>query len=246
MSRNDANQFDWELLLAVAARWPRLLPGADLVRGLVGGLVGGADAALDAGRWISNNADQALVDWSERFAEALLELESVTGWASARIKRPVSLLGNLGNLDGIETGVRQLIRSKPLETTVISYKGLSLTVPTEEETLRIKSFLILKRNATRDYVDFIAIADHLGPHRVAMALRRFDSLYPQKSGQSALQQLLAQLSNARPYDLDKVDLANFRDLDSRWNDIGKVRTASADLALNIFDLVSEMDSNGQP
>lgn len=61
------------------------------------------------------------------FYEALAQLESVAGWRTARVKRPVSILGSL---DGIGTGVRQLIRDQPLETAV-SRKPLdsgSLTV----------------------------------------------------------------------------------------------------------------------
>jgi hypothetical protein len=77
----------------------------------------------------------------------------------------------LGNLDGIETGVRQLIRDEPLETTQIDYLGEKITVPTEAEILRIKGVLILKRNATRDYLDFIALADHLGTEKMIEALR---------------------------------------------------------------------------
>ena len=68
----------------------------------------------------------------------------------------------LGRLDGIETGVRQLIRSEPLETTTIPFRDGVITLPTEAEILRIKGALILRRNAVRDYLDFVALADHLG------------------------------------------------------------------------------------
>jgi hypothetical protein len=219
---------DWEFLLSAAARLQGILPDAVLV--------GGTAAALYAGHRVSFDADHVLYDLRSRFDEILQELESVSGWVSARTTRPVQILGSL---DGVETGVRQLIRERPLETTVIEYKDLKLTVPTEAEILRIKAVLILKRNATRDYVDFIALADRQGAERAAMALRSFDLLYPQKSGQSALQQLLAQLSSATPYDLAKVDLANFKNLDPRWRDFEIVSEACADIAVKIFDLVCE-------
>jgi len=45
--------------------------------------------------------------------------------------------------------------------------------------LRIKGVLILQRNATRDYLDFVALADHLGAEKMAAALRPCDRLYPQ-------------------------------------------------------------------
>jgi hypothetical protein len=95
--------------------------------------------------------------------------------SAARVTRPVQILGSL---DGIETGVRQLIRDEPLETTQIEYLGERLTVPTQSEILRIKGVLILKRNATRDYLDFVALADHMGTEKMVEALRPFDHLYP--------------------------------------------------------------------
>ncbi len=69
--------------------------------------------------------------------------------------RPVQ---TLGSQDGIQTGVRQLIRTEPLETTTVDVEGAALTIPTEAEILRIKGVLILRRNATRDYLDFVALA----------------------------------------------------------------------------------------
>ena len=45
-----------------------------------------------------------------------------------------------------------------------------VTVPTEGEILRIKGVLILRRNATRDYLDFVALADRMGDAAVARTL----------------------------------------------------------------------------
>lgn len=52
--------------------------------------------------------------------------------------------------------------------------GLQITVPTISEMLRIKGVLILKRNATRDYLDFAALADQSGDEQIADSLRYFD------------------------------------------------------------------------
>lgn len=76
-----------------------------------------------------------LTDLRERFDQVLADLEAVAGWKTARIKRPVQILGSLY---GIETGIRQLIREEPLETTQIEYQGEKITIPTEAEMLRIK------------------------------------------------------------------------------------------------------------
>jgi hypothetical protein len=235
MSPKGFQIIDWEHLLSTAARLQSLLPDAVLV--------GGTKAAIHARHRISYDADHVLSDLRSRYDEVLEKLESETGWKSARNRPPLIILGNF---HGIETGVRQLIRQKPLETITIDYKGIKLTVPTEEEILRIKAFLILKRNAIRDYVDFAALADHLGLDRTAMALESFDSLYPQESGESALQQLLAQLSNALPFDLAKGDLMIFKNLDKRYSDFSAVQKALAHIAVDIFDLVGDYHKGHPP
>jgi hypothetical protein len=144
--------------------------------------------------------------------------------------------------------VRQLIRTKPLETIVVDHHGAGLRVPTLEEILRIKGVLILKRNATRDYVDFIALAERLGPEMAGVALAPFDELYPQPSGQSALQQLLAQLSYALPYDLKDIDLANYKGLDKRWRVFQVVREACAKMAvdMDMFGVLKKLPKGQKP
>jgi hypothetical protein len=194
---------EWEKLLSSAAHLQRILPEAVLV--------GGTASALD-------DEDHILTD----LREVLAELESVAGWRTARIKRPVMILGSL---DGIETGVRQLIRDKPLETMRIRHAGAELTVPTQSEILRIKGVLILKRNATRDYLDFAALADCLGEKELVRALRDFDSLYPQPNQESALQQLQIQLAAPIPYDLEETDLREYKKLKPRWQDWSQVELA---------------------
>lgn len=215
---------DWERVLASAAHLQRILPDAVLV--------GGSASAVYAKHRLSTDADHVLTDLRFRFDQVLTELEAVAGWKTARITRPVQILGNL---DGIETGVRQLIRDEPLETTQIEYREGKITVPTMAEILRIKGVLILKRNATRDYLDFVALSDHMGTEKMIAALRSFDRLYPQSNSESALQQLQIQLAQPLPYDLEEINLAEYKNLDPRWCNWQNVRTASADYAMLIFD-----------
>lgn len=217
---------EWEQLLAAAAHLQQVLPGTTLV--------GGTAAAIYAGHRISYDADHVLADLRSRFDEVLAQLESVAGWQTARIQRPVLILGSL---DGIETGVRQLIRQEPLETQAVDVAGQRITLPTEEEMFRIKAVLVLKRNATRDYLDFAALADRLGPQRTAAALAEFDRLYPQPGGQSALQQLAVQLANPLPFDLEGTDLVEYRQLHPRWrnwNDVCEVCAAAAAQILKVI------------
>ena len=117
-------------------------------------------------------------------------------------------------------------------------------MPTAAETLRIKGLLILRRNATRDYLDFAALSEHLGVTETAGALQSFDDLYPQKSGESALQQLQIQLANPVPYDLDEVELQEYKQLDRRWHDWESVKATCASTAIDLFDrLRTEDDGN---
>jgi len=221
---------DWEQVLSAAARLQRILPEAILV--------GGTAAALYAEHRLSTDADHVLSDLRQQFDQVLADLESVAGWKTARVRRPVQILGSL---DGIETGVRQLIRDEPLETTQIERFGQTLTVPTQAEILRIKGVLILKRNATRDYLDFVALADRLGDEKMTEALQSFDHLYPQPNEESALQQLQIQLAQPLPYDLEELSLAEYKNLAPRWQDWQEVKAACARYSLLIFDRIVGLD-----
>lgn len=219
---------DWETVLSSAARLQQILPDAVLV--------GGTAAAVHAEHRLSRDADHVLTDLRSRFGEVLAQLESVAGWRTARVRRPVLIRGSL---DGSETGVRQLIRDEPLETTTVDVRGVPLTVPTEAEILRIKGVLILRRNATRDYLDFAALADRLGDDATGQALRPFDRLYRQDNGESPLQQLQAQLASSVPYDLDESTLAEYRHLDPKWHDWGAVKSTCARVADVTFEYVCD-------
>ena len=215
---------EWERLLSSAARLQKILPSAVMV--------GGSAAAIHARHRFSRDADHVVTDMSQRFDEILAELECVAGWKTARVRRPVMILGSL---DGIDTGIRQLIRKRPLETIRMRCEGHELTVPTMAEILRIKGVLILKRNATRDYLDFVALSEAMGDMAVVAALQGLDDLYPQPNGQSALQQLQIQLAKPLPYDLEGPRLSEYKSLVSRWHDWSKVEAVAARIADLILD-----------
>jgi hypothetical protein len=215
---------DWELVLSAAARLQGMIPRAVLV--------GGTASALYAKHRFSRDADHVVTDLRDRFDAVLADLESVAGWKTARIKRPVQILGSL---DGIETGVRQLIRQTALETVQIDHQGKTITIPSKAEMLRIKAVLILKRNATRDYLDFVALADSMRETEIVKAMTSFDSLYPQPNGESALQQLQIQLANPMPYDLEENHLPEYKHLDLKWHRWETVKSACIDVSILLFD-----------
>ena len=119
----------------------------------------------------------------------------------------------------------------------LSTKARRSPPPAEAEILRIKGVLILKRNATRDYLDRVALAHHMGPEGMVKALRPFDSLYPQPNRESALQQLQIQLAQPLPYDLEEHNLAEYKNLHPRWHNWQNVRAACLECATLIFDRI---------
>ena len=225
------NSPDWDAVLAAAARLQQLLPDAVLV--------GGSAASTHAGHRISFDDDHVLTDLRERFDDVLSHLEEQDGWVTARVNRPVLILGSL---DGIETGIRQLIRRRPLEVEELAGPTGPIRVPTLPEMLRIKAWLVLRRNATRDYLDVVALADRLGYERAARVALELDVYYEDQvgaGGRRIATQLARQLAEPAPYDLSDVDLRSYRRLDPRWREWRAVTDASAALAAAMLTALAE-------
>lgn len=221
---------EWEALWEAAARLQQLVPDAVLV--------GGTAAAHHAGHRVSFDDDHVLADLRERFDSVLEALEATDGWVTARVKPPVLILGSL---DGVETGVRQLVRRRPLDTEEVEVPAGVVRVPTLDEIARIKSWLVLRRNATRDYLDVVALADRLGPRASEVALT-LDDYYADQlgpGGRRVATQLAKQLAEPAPYDLSEIDLARYRSLQPRWHDWAGVQEACRSLAVSLLARLAE-------
>lgn len=213
---------EWADVQRSAARLQQLVPDAVLV--------GGSAAATHAHHRVSFDHDHVLTDLRDRFDSVLEALESTDGWVTARVTRPVQILGSL---DGVETGIRQLIRRRPLEVELID----ELRVPTLAETARVKFWMVLVRNATRDYLDVVALADQLGGTAPQVA-RSMDDYYADQRGPGGARigtQLAKQLAEPAPYDLDAIDLQHYRGLTPRWREWSAVASACGELAVGILD-----------
>lgn len=210
----------WEKLLSAQAVFQSHFPECVLV--------GGTAAALHAGHRVSIDADHVLPGLKKRFAEILAQVEKEAGWKTSRMDPPVLILGNF---QGVRTGIRQLIRKKPLETTMV--KGLR--VPTVAEILRIKAYLIVKRNATRDFIDFVALFDHLGAEKSLQALALLDDLYPQESEELISKQLAIQLAEPKPWDLTQTDLCRYKSLKEPYTDWNEVKRRARAAGLRILE-----------
>jgi hypothetical protein len=210
-----------------AARLLALVPDAVLV--------GGTAAAHHARHRISLDDDHVVADLRDRFDEVLAALEETDGWVTARVKRPALILGRL---DGVETGVRNLIRRRPLEVEEVAVGKRKLRLPTLEEISRIKAWLCLMRNATRDYLDFAALSHRLGERDTAAMVARIDDYYADQigpGGQRVATQVAKQLADPRPGDLSEVDLASYRSLERRWHDWGSVADACRRVGVRVLD-----------
>lgn len=199
-------------------------------------MVGGSAAILYADHRESSDHDHVLADLADRFEMVLEAVEGDEGWATNRVT-PGKVI--LRNLDGIEAGVRQMIRKTPLEVATVSLpSGAEVTVPTGEETLRIKAFLIVRRNQTRDYLDLAALSEHLGVDRAAEVLARIDNYYADQhgEGEGVASQLVRQLSDPQPADRSVIDqLGSYRRLRQRWSDWDAVKNVLGAVAARMVD-----------
>ena len=109
-----------------------------------------------------------------------------------------------------------------------------LTAPTPEETLRVKAFLVVRRNQTRDYLDVAAMTDRYGIGGAATALARIDAYYADQrgTGDGVGAQLARQLADPRPRDISTTgELHHYKNLASRWHDWRAVREVCRALAV---------------
>jgi hypothetical protein len=196
-------------------RWEKLLEAAADIQGILAGavLIGGTAASVHVKHRYSFDADHILPDLKEKFEEVLDFLEGRDDWETSRIRPPKLILGNF---KGVETGIRQLIRHRPLETQQVEIAGgKRVTVPTVAEMLRTKAWMIVSRNATRDFIDFAALAIHLGVDASVDVLEDFDNYYAdlvRGAKASPLVQLVRQLAEPLPGDLDEIDLSHYKGL----------------------------------
>lgn len=223
-----ARQPELDEVLASAARLQQVVPDAVLV--------GGSAAALHAGHRQSFDHDHVLVDLVDRYHTVLEAVEATDGWAtSVRASRPpVTIMGSLG---GIEAGLRQMRRTRPLETVTVTVgDGLEVVAPTADEALRIKAYLVVQRNVVRDYLDVVALAHHLGVNHAVGVLRDIDGYYDDRSGVdgSVLTSLVLALADPAPRDPTvTAELPRYKGLDPRWHQWSDVVGACQALALRL-------------
>ncbi|MGL5928456.1 MAG: hypothetical protein ACRCY8_05935, partial [Dermatophilaceae bacterium] len=212
-------------VLRSAARLQEMVPDAVLV--------GDTAAALHAEHRLSFDHDHVLEDLAARYATVVEAVEASDGWAtSVRASSPPLTL--LGSLDGIEAGLRQLRRTRPLEVQELTVgDDVRVRVPTLPEMLRVKAYLVVQRNQVRDYLDTVALADRLGTVEAARVLVGLDDYYADRSADddSVLTALVQRLSEPDPRDRRVTgQLGTYKGLAERWHAWPAVVSAAQALA----------------
>ncbi len=222
--------------VAEGAKLQKHLPWLDLVA------VGGTASALHAGHRVSFDVDFVSRNLNANFETVLEKVKEWSEWKTNRASAPVIILGEANE---IELGIRQSFRTKPIPT--IEKKGLR--IPTLSECFKIKAYLLIKRRATRDFVDTCALLD-LIPGRLACAfLSEMDDDFPPVDKLSNTAKL-AENIRLGPIDLGKVNLKQFKGLVAPYNDWSyiakRLRDVSLWLAQRRLEKKDKPDDERQP
>lgn len=214
---------DLVAVLESAAHLQREVPDATLV--------GGSAAAMYANHRASYAHDHVIKDLRERFDAVLEALEADPEWITNRVTPGKIILGQLGD---IEAGVRQMIRTVPLEVREVQLpSGNTVRVPTQQETLRIKAYLAVKRNQVRDYLDIAAMSHRYGRGKAARTLNAIDRYYtdPSKTGTPVADQIARQIAHVRPKDASTItQLDRYKGIQAPWTSWSYVQTVLSDVA----------------
>jgi hypothetical protein len=189
-------------MLAVAIKTQKAVPGAVPT--------GGSIAAFYAGHRLSYDLDHLLQNLQGEFAEVVEHLDGVEGWKSARRTTGKVILGSL---DGIEVGLRQIRRTKPMKTITIRTSNGEWTIPTYGEALNEKAAMVAVRGATRDFLDVIALVRAAKDRRAVIDnLLRLDEDFEGLQQHSILLSVAQHLCHPEPADLHSMDLSNYKGL----------------------------------
>jgi RND superfamily putative drug exporter len=141
-------------------------------------------------------------------------------------------------LDALETEADThrppMERRSPMETTKVQLPtGDRLQIPTGAETLRLKSYLIMCRNSSRDYAEFAELVDSMETHTAAEVLAGMDRYYcgqhPRK--QWVATQLVRRLADPQPSDDPDTTLSD-PEAEADW---AKVRQRCLSVAVAMLE-----------
>jgi hypothetical protein len=212
-TQSDNSMHEWEEVLRAGVAAQALVPEAVAV--------GGTAAALYANHRRSLDVDHLVSDLAARFHEIRETLEQTSDWKTARVFVPKMILGSLGR---IPIGFRQTLRTAPVEKTTIHSPGGPLTVPTLDEMIGMKAYLAYSRRATRDFVDFAALASCTDEWEVLKSLALSDTRYGELQTDSVGLEIAKALAEPEPFDFDSVDLREYKGVRPPWDEWSHVES----------------------
>lgn len=198
------------------AQWESTLAAGVIAQSLIGGIaVGGTASAIYAGHRLSTDTDNLLMDLRDHFDEALDKLSESPEWKTARLRRPVLILGSIRNC---EVGFRQSQRSVPIETVRVETQYGDLEIPTLDEMIGMKAYLLYQRNVVRDFLDFAALTECTNEEEVLASLMKLDGRYGELQTNSVRLEVSRTLIKPDPVDLEGNDLSQYKALAPKWHD----------------------------
>jgi hypothetical protein len=216
------------VIVRAGVRANREVPGAVAL--------GGTVCALYAQHRLSMDIDFGLTDLRQRFGLIRDRLLEVDGWREANVRPPVLILGSL---DGVEVGFRQLRRNTPMDTLELQTPDGPLIIPTLEELLRSKAFLLYSRNAARDFLDFAELSRLMPEQDVVRILAGIDACFAWEKQPSILLGVIKSLLHPEPADFDPAVFEAFRWLAPRlktWPEIqSRCRSMGELLSLRVLE-----------
>lgn len=172
-----ASNADVRMVVKGAARLQRLAPDAITVVdplaftgcAALDGRVRGGDGATLASTRAPMDTGAIRTAMTERITRPV---HPVTLWRT-RLAVALDALGNEA-----DDPVPELVRNQPVETANVQLPtGDRLRIPTCAETFRLKGYLLLNRNSSRDYAEFAELVETADPQTVADVLTEMDRYY---------------------------------------------------------------------
>lgn len=202
------------------SQWNATLQAGVIAQSLVGGIaVGGTASAIYAGHRLSTDTDHLLMDLRHHFDETLEKLTDSPEWKTARVKRPVLILGSIRDSD---VGFRQSQRTISIDTVHVETDFGDLEIPTLDEMIGMKAYLLYQRNAVRDFLDFAAMTECTTDEEVMSSLMKLDDRYGELQTNSVRLEVSKSLTKPAPVDLDDVDLSHYKALADEWHSWARV------------------------
>ena len=141
-------------------------------------------------------------------------------------------------LDALETEAETdrpaVERNSPMETTNVQLPtGDRLSIPTGAETLRLKSYLIMCRNSTKDFSEFADLVAHMETQTAAVVLAGMDRYYcgePSRK-QWVATQLVRRLADPHPSDEFDIPMSG-AEAEADW---AKVRERCLSVAVAMLE-----------